>query len=226
MKLNKKDLFEEYGARITQFTEQPLFMSKEVFYPKGKLMPVVLDKVVQAKQMYLELDFRDKDLISKLFPELVEEFVLELDYEPEYEYRCQVLNMGNNVVMDDYESYTVGFDVLVVKEKPDKNVILQSLDEQFIENEGTYESYAKYTITATVDVENVVINDIVIKKIMSNETIIIDGKTKLITFGDGNNAFDRCKLYSFPKVKPGMSKVVMRNFENVIVQVSYKPVFF
>ena len=226
MKLNGKDLFEVYGARITQFTEQPLFMSKEVFYPKGKLMPVVLDKVVQAKQMYLELDFRDKEQISKLLPEVVEEFVLELDYEPEYEYRCQVLNMGNNVVMDDYDSYTVGFDVLVVKEKPSVNVILQSLAEQSFENEGTYESNAQYTITASADIENFVINDITINKMTSNETIIIDGEKKLIVFGNGNNAFDRCELYEFPKVQPGNNQVTMTNYENVSVQVNYKPVFF
>jgi len=201
-------------------------MNKEVFYPRGALMPVVLDKTVHAKQMYLEFDFRDKNQIGKLLPILVDEFVLELDNEPDYMYRCQILSMGNSVVMDDYDSYTVGFDVVVVKEGTEVLVTLANVHEQVLMNEGTYASYVKYVITANRDVYDFEINGIVITKLLGNETIIIDGENKVITFGDGSNAFGRCVLYEFPKIIPGSNTVIMNHYDNVSVQVSYKPVFF
>ena len=225
MLLNNKNLYEVYGARITQFVEQPLSMTKEVFYPKGRLMPVVLNKVVCAKQMYLEFDFTNKEGIQLLLPELVDEFVLELNYEPEYLYRCQVLNMANNVVMDDCDSYTVGFDVVVVKEKPMVSVLLDSLSQQSFMNEGTFESDAVYEICANEVVEDFVINDIKIKKLSKNERFIIDGERKLV-LSNNRNAFDNCVLYEFPKVTSGVNTITMSNFENVSVQVKYKPVFF
>lgn len=237
MRINQEDLYAVYHARVTQFTEQPLTVEKEIVYTKGKLMPIVLNTTVKAKTMYLELDFTDKHDIFTLLPLLQKEFTLELDedrYEDEteeryrYTYRCLIPGMGNNVTWDDAGSYTVGFDVLAIKEGPLQTIVLAKEAVQVVNGEGTYPASCRYVVHADEAVTDFKIQDITIKQMDAGETIVIDGEAKTVRSSKNGmeNAFDRVALVNFPSIQPGANTITMEHYETVTVELRYAPVYF
>lgn len=78
-----------------------------------------------------------------------------------------------------------------------------------------------YEITPTSDIIDFTINDITIKNLKANKTIIVDGIKKAVTV-DGENKFNDTDFWAFPTVLPGTNKITLSR-SNVDVVLKYHP---
>ena len=99
-------------------------------------------------------------------------------------------------------------------------------------NSKTIEVPGTQTIPAIVEITpNVYISDIkleglsddpiIIKNLMSNKTVILDGELQKVTV-DGVNKYSDTDMWDFPRLKPGANTIKIDK-SNCDIKIKYKP---
>lgn len=97
-----------------------------------------------------------------------------------------------------------------------------------VHNGGTAAAPCRLSFTPINDAISMVISglseeDIIMKRIMSGDFVVIDGINKTVTI-NGNEAFDQFDGWEFPKLQPGDNIVTMTAADEMtIIEIEFQP---
>lgn len=210
MKINGIDI-RKYDAKQLTADVQPPSFSNSYEWPTGAALPTEFETEVQMGHLKLSIYFKGKDRnnIIRAASEFMSNFTkackMELDgYAGTY--------IGF-ITTNDYEKKNVKqryivnleFDGFFVDD--DLSIIFDGKTSASFYKVGTrdtpcvVEVYAKNTLT-NYTIAGLGDDDIIVESLTAGKTVVIDGKTGLVTI-DGANAFDKVNIWTFPVLKTG-----------------------
>lgn len=210
MKINGIDI-RKYDAKQLTTDVQPPSFSNSYEWLTGAALPTEFETEVQMGHLKLSIYFKGKDRnnIIRAASEFMSNFTkackMELDgYKGTY--------IGF-ITTNDYEKKNVKqryivnleFDGFFVDD--DLSIIFDGKTSASFYKVGTrdtpcvVEVYAKNTLT-NYTIAGLGDDDIIVESLTAGKTVVIDGKTGLVTI-DGANAFDKVNIWTFPVLKTG-----------------------
>lgn len=231
MKINGMDI-RKYDAKQLKADLQPPSISVNYEWVTGALLPTEFDTSVEMGHLKLSIYFKGKNRnsIIRSASEFMANFTkacdLELDgYKGKYR---------GFMTSDDYEK-TIAKDRYILNIEFDGFFYDDEIEITFDgKTSGKYymvgsrdapcivEVYAKDELT-NYTIRGLGTDDIIIESLKAGKTVIIDGKTGLVTV-DGENAFDKVDLWEFPKLTAGETTLMFSNTA-AAVKIRYTPMW-
>lgn len=224
MRINKRN-FLEFNMKVNSFTYQPFTVNREVFQPEGSIRPILGKKVLTPKPMQLVAEFRSKKDISDFFSELLSHDENIIDIGDNYYYRCYLSKL-NQPVSEYWQGwYRVKIPLLVIQEGNRRKLLLNKKENR-IYVAGNWMTECVFEITPNENMDDVIIDGNVIRKLYAGKTVYLDGEQKKIYSSTEPNKYVDCKLKqnSFPILQPGKQLIVMSS-DKVNVMLKYTPIF-
>lgn len=112
------------------------------------------------------------------------------------------------------------------KYKAEKIEVLNTVSTKTIYVLGNTETLAIVEITpktalADIKLEGLADDPIIIKNLIANKTVILDGELQKVTV-DGVNKYGDTDMWDFPRLKPGSNTITV-NKNNCDIKIKYKP---
>ena len=218
MKINNKS-FEQFRASVVRFAPASLVIDNHITIPESGYIPIQGLRTLEAPKRELVIDFVNEADVSDFTVEIMNESILDL--EDGFFYRVW-LSEQPVITQEGVHAFTATYGLYTIKQKED--IVIANMKEYSIE--GNVESGLRLELTALEDVEHFVWNDIEVKHLKGQDTLVIDGRDKLIyyTSDPSKSAFDSVVLTAFPKAIPGTHSIDTTH-EDVAYKMIYAPTY-
>lgn len=223
MFINNKSI-KEFNMKINFFSYQPANLIANVTLLEKSMRPAQGKKLLTLKNMVLVAEFISKKDISNFIAELYQHEENLLDIDDGYLYHCWNADLSAPVDEIAKNLYRISIPFLVLQTLSRQEEKLNMPSNEII-NLGNIESECIYEITANTTTE-FMIDNINIKSLEGNRTLVIDGINKLVYYKDEPeiSKFDLTDLKSFPKLPVGKSNIIRTEDSTVSCLLSYYPV--
>lgn len=218
MKINNKE-FEQFHASVVSFSPATLNINNNIIISESDYMPINGVRKLEASRRDLVIDFINDNDISDFTAEIMEESILNID--DGFLYRIWLIEQPS-ITQEGVDAFTVTFGLYTIKQKTSITLI----DSKEVVFEGNVASGMRLELTAAQNVENVTINDILVKELKGEDTFVIDGIDKLVYYASApeESAFDNVVMTSFPKAVPGSQSITL-NRDDVSFKITYAPTY-
>lgn len=223
MLINNKDI-NLYGCSLIKYEIGASETQKNVEWTKGALSPLVNFDTNKYKEVkaYLIMEAINRETLelykSNLAKELKQTIIKFKDSKYLYDGVLESINFKNINRL----AIEVTINFKAIQKESLENITLAKTLTQSITVKGNVKSECIIEVTApNAAVASFVINDITIKNIPANKTVIIDGIKKKITL-DGANFFNNVELWQFPILEAGTNDIT-QSLTTLTVKIKYNP---
>ena len=219
--VNLKDL----GCELLRYRITPSQYSGKSYWNNGSRSPVLIKGQYIFSNLvvdiYIEgINSADVEVKKSKLNAVMENPIIVLDeVDDSIEYLC---SYENQVVIEKINEVVslATYNFKTFKRGKIKSVPLTNTTNT-VDIISDVETEVIYEITPTSDIIDFTINDITIKNLKANKTIIVDGIKKAVTV-DGENKFNDTDFWAFPTALPGTNKITLSR-SNVDVVLKYHP---
>lgn len=219
MKINNKDIKKTFNADVVRFSPSTMQIENNIVTMDSSygINPGVQQLKPQTRK--LVLDFYSEDDMSNFTAEISSSFVL--DIEDGFIYWCYTKETPG-ITEDMYESYTYSVNVYSIKQK---DIIIETVTDT-INVSGNVYCEAVIELTSMKKAETYTINEIEVKNLKANDTLLIDGIEKKVFYSSdpSTSVFDDTNIFSFPKFYPGVNDITVSD-ASVKVVIKYYPTY-
>ncbi|MDU2283346.1 phage distal tail protein [Clostridium sp.] len=223
MLINKKDI-DLYGCSLIKYEIGASETQKNIEWTKGALSPLVFlgsNKYKEVK-VWLLMESIDRELLelykSNLAKELEQAIIKFKDSKYLYDGVLGSISFKNINIL----AIEVVISFKAIQKYDLETIILAKSLTQSINIKGNVDTECIIEVTApSAAVASFTINNITIKNIPENKTVIIDGIKKKVTV-DGSNFFNNVELWEFPILKAG-DNTITQSLTTVDVKIKYNP---
>lgn len=223
MLINNKDI-NLYGCSLIKYEIGASETQKNVEWTKGSLSPLVNFDTNKYKEVkaYLIMEAINRETLelykSNLAKELKQTIIKFKDSKYLYDGVLESINFKNINRL----AIEVTINFKAIQKEGLETITLAKTLTQSITVKGNVKSECIIEVTApSAAVASFVINDITIKNIPANKTVIIDGIKKKITL-DGTNFFNNVELWQFPILEAGTNDIT-QSLTTLTVKIKYNP---
>lgn len=219
MKINNKDIKETFNADVVSFSPSTMQIENNIIMMDSSYSINLGIQQLKPQIRTLVLDFYSEDDMSNFTSEISSSFVLNI--HDGYIYWCYTKDTPT-INEDIYESYTYSVNVYAVKQK---DIVTKTVVNE-INIQGNVYCEAVIELTSTKKLETYTINEITVKNLKANDTLIIDGIEKKVFYSSDPSAsvFDDTNIFSFPKFYPGVNDITVSD-SSVKVVIKYYPTY-
>lgn len=219
MKINNKDIKETFNADVVSFSPSTMQIENNIIMMDSSYSINLGIQQLKPQIRTLVLDFYSEDDMSNFTSEISSSFVLNIN--DGYIYWCYTKDTPT-INEDIYESYTYSVNVYAVKQK---DIVTKTVVNE-INIQGNVYCEAVIELTSTKKLETYTINEITVKNLKANDTLIIDGIEKKVFYSSdpSTSVFDDTNIFSFPKFYPGVNDITVSD-SSVKVVIKYYPTY-
>ncbi len=213
------------GCHLLRYRYTPSQYNGRSFWDNGVIYPIILEGSYGWSNLEIDIYIEDESAAgverkkSQLNALMENPLIILDEVDSEIEYICAYENQVVVEKINEVASIAT-YNFKAVKRGIEKSIPLNNLS-NVITIEGTAMADATYEVTPKSDLIDFTINDVILKNLTANKTVIVDGLNKTVTV-DGVNKFKDTDFLSFPKFKPG-SHTISLNRTNVTVIMKYHP---
>lgn len=219
MKINNKDIKETFNADVVSFSPSTMQIENNIIMMDSSYSINLGIQQLKPQIRTLVLDFYSEDDMSNFTSEISSSFVLNIN--DGYIYWCYTKDTPT-INEDIYESYTYSVNVYAVKQR---DIVTKTVVNE-INIQGNVYCEAVIELTSTKKLETYTINEITVKNLKANDTLIIDGIEKKVFYSSdpSTSVFDDTNIFSFPKFYPGVNDITVSD-SSVKVVIKYYPTY-
>lgn len=219
MKINNKDIKNTFNADVVSFSPSTMQIENNIVTMDSSYNVNLGTQQLKPQTRTLILDFYKEEDMSNFTSEISSSFVL--DIEDGYIYWCYTKDTPT-INEDMYEAYTYSVNVYALKQK---DMIIQAINDDINVLGNTY-TEAVIALTSSKKLETYTINEITVKNLKANDTLIIDGIEKKVFYlsDPDTSVFDDTDIFSFPKLYPGVNDITVSD-NSVAVVIKYYPTY-
>lgn len=207
MKINNKDIEQQYSAIVTSFTVGPPEVNNS-FFTVG-MKRILVSSQINPLSLQLQLFFEDKDNMSLFIRDVSGECIIEDDGDS-FIYQCYLNDkqpVAYSHVGCDMYSATYSFSAVRMKRLRKYNLLKER---NIINLDSLIVSPCRYTIGIKEDLNNLVVGGYVVKNLKAGGKLILDGFEQRIVYNSSNKFSDTTlKDNVFPHLKPGINEIVI-----------------
>lgn len=213
------------GCALLKYRTTPSQYSGRSYWDNGSNNPVILSGKYTFSNLEVDIYIEGENAAeverkkSQLNAMMENPIIILDEVDPMVEYVCAYENQVVIEKINEVASIAT-YNIKTLKRGIEKTIPLINL-KNTVTIDGTTMADAIYEVTAPNDLVDFAINDIKIKTLKGNRTMIIDGMSKTVTV-DGENKFCDTEFWSFPKFNPG-NNVIDLSAEGVDVKLKYHP---
>ena len=231
MLINNKNI-REFKAKLMDRSIEPATFSVFNDWSDDKVTPFIKDKFYyKYKVLTFTLDIicKNSNELEMIKGKLIKELAIaEIKFDDiSYYYKGFIDGApGISYIMPGNE--TIKIKMLVTAQSEEMVENINKATSKTINVLGDIETTCIVEITLSKDMDEIIIDgfgsdSIIIKKLKTNQVIIIDGNKKTITV-NGTNKFIDTVIWEFPVLKPG-SNIISASTENCDMKIKYNPRF-
>lgn len=215
----------DYKAEITSRNITLANLVTDVEFIRFALQPLYSNQSYGFKKIEIGLEMRAENatelevLKSKLSNDLKRAKITFKDID--YVYDGHLISIASAPITTKWEDVTISFEAVCTKKQ--KTIRLASVLTQSIVVEGNLETPCIYEIKPTTAIINFKINNILVRNLAINSTLLINGEDGTILL-NGSNKMSDTELEEFPTLKPGVNTITINN-TNCEINIKYKPRF-
>ncbi len=219
MKINNKDIKNTFNADVVSFSPSTMQIENNIVTMDSSYNVNLGTQQLKPQIRTLVLDFHNEDDMSNFTSEISSSFVL--DIEDSYIYWCYVKDTPA-ISEDMYEAYTYSVNVYATKQR---DMITETVTNE-VNIKGNIYCEAVIELTSTKKLETYTINEITVKNLKANDTLVIDGIEKKVFYASDpdTSVFDDTDIFSFPKLYPGVNDITVSD-SSVAVVIKYYPTY-
>lgn len=219
MKINNKDIKNTFNADVVSFSPSTMQIENNIVTMDSSYNVNLGTQQLKPQIRTLVLDFHNEDDMSNFTSEISSSFVL--DIEDSYIYGCYVKDTPA-ISEDMYEAYTYSVNVYATKQR---DMITETVTNE-VNIKGNIYCEAVIELTSTKKLETYTINEITVKNLKANDTLVIDGIEKKVFYASDpdTSVFDDTDIFSFPKLYPGVNDITVSD-NSVAVVIKYYPTY-
>lgn len=230
MRINNIEI-SEFNAKVQRKMIDHINTIPNIEWRKESIFPLELGESREEKRVSMELLFkgntRDEvhNNISKFMAQVNK---CEIKFRNlSHNFMCYY--KSHNIIesgIDEWLYLNIEFSAYEYGEL--RTVTLNKTTNREIENQGNLDTPVILRITPLSDMIDLSIKGfsqepIIIKKLESNKTVVLDGESMTVTVGESNKFMDT-ELWEFPRLLGGVNKIELSSY-NCIVIVEYKERF-